>query len=181
MRSDPVLLFSGHEDAIRCLVVHDNVLYTGSNDEQILAWDIDSQQPLRAFSGHSAPVSCLHCDEQESRTFIFSGSFDQSIRSWDVTTGQQVQAFFGHAVSLFSVQILFVTIRMYRGLFGAWMSGKGKFSSQAVQIILLVRGISKEVPQSAILMGTKGKFCAFRFRKGCFTQGLLITQLARGM
>ena len=90
--------FRGHDDAVRCLAVsEDDVLYTGSNDEQILAWDIDTQQPIRAFCGHTAAVSCLCCTVQEGRTVIYSGSFDQSIRAWDASTGECTQTFSGHS------------------------------------------------------------------------------------
>lgn len=98
-KMDSFLVFNGHDDAVRCLAVADNILYTGSNDEKILSWDVFTQQPLRAFCGHTAPVSCLHCTKLGGKAMLFSGSFDQSVRLWDAATGQQVRAFFGHAVS----------------------------------------------------------------------------------
>ncbi len=140
---NPFVVFSGHDDAVRCLALSvDGILYTGSNDEKILAWDLHTQQPLRAFCGHSGPVSCLYCTShaEGEPTILFSGSFDQSVRSWDVATGKQTQAFFGHAVRE-RLRLRVLPQHHSRVRSGAWTYGKASCCSRGAQTILPGHGM----------------------------------------
>ncbi|KAL6073929.1 WD repeat-containing protein 12 [Balamuthia mandrillaris] len=56
---------------------HHIVAGYGNNDIKI--WDVEAQQRSSILQGHSAPVSCVKCDDQH----VASSSLDKSIRLWD--------------------------------------------------------------------------------------------------
>ena len=55
----PIATLQGHTEYVNCLVVHNNVLYSGSKDETIRAWSLDTNECITALQGHTDLVNCL--------------------------------------------------------------------------------------------------------------------------
>ena len=55
----PIATLQGHTDYVICLIVHNNILYSGSSDDTIRAWNLDTNECITALQGHTAYVSCL--------------------------------------------------------------------------------------------------------------------------
>ena len=55
----PFATLQGHTSRVRCLVVHNNILYSGSWDKTIRAWNLDTNECIAALQGHAMWVNCL--------------------------------------------------------------------------------------------------------------------------
>ena len=76
---------NGHTDSIYSLEIlsSENVL-SGSADQTIKLWSIDSGECLRTYVGHLSTVLCLRTLTEDR---ITSGSSDWTIKIWNVKTG----------------------------------------------------------------------------------------------
>ena len=69
-----------HTGGVVCLVIDQNMLYSGGNDTLIRVWD--SRKPnkcIGTLKGHTGKVYCLATDEMK----LYSGSRDTTIRIWN--------------------------------------------------------------------------------------------------
>ena len=78
------MTFEGHTQEILSLAVCDRTLWSGSQDETIRCWSIETSHCLRVLTYHSGPVHCLHITDNEKR--IWSASMDGRVGLWDSTT-----------------------------------------------------------------------------------------------
>ncbi|ETN98492.1 hypothetical protein RFI_39005, partial [Reticulomyxa filosa] len=74
---------------------------SGSDDNTIRIWDIESLKDVIVFKGHEDSILCVKYLPYESRisggaNIILSGSADQSVRLWDIRSNQQIQMFDEH-------------------------------------------------------------------------------------
>ena len=67
-----------HTVGVRCLIVHNNMLYSGSNDRTIRAWNLDTNECITALRGHTDDVRCLIVHNN----ILYSGSEDNTICTW---------------------------------------------------------------------------------------------------
>ena len=70
----------GHTRVVNCLIVHNNILYSGSSDETIRAWNLDTNECITALQGHTNGVFCLI----GHNNILYSGSSDKTIRAWQL-------------------------------------------------------------------------------------------------
>ena len=73
-----IATLQGHTDVVRCLIVHNNLLYSGSWDRTIRAWNLDTNECITALQGHTSHVYCLIVHNN----ILYSGSGDKTIRAW---------------------------------------------------------------------------------------------------
>ena len=66
-----------HKEWVQCLVVHKNILYSGSVDKTIRAWNLDTNECVFVLRGHTDRVSCLIVHNN----ILYSGSSDGTIRA----------------------------------------------------------------------------------------------------
>ena len=86
---------SGHTDKVTVLAYHQDVLYSGSWDETIRSWDLQTNRALTVFVGHTGSIYALCLDEDT----LYSGSFDCTVRSWNPQSGAPKHTFdFGQPV-----------------------------------------------------------------------------------
>ena len=76
----PIAILQGHTRAVRCLIVHNNILYSGSGDKTIRAWNLDTNECITALQGHTDYVNCLVVHNN----ILYSGSLDKTIRAWQL-------------------------------------------------------------------------------------------------
>ena len=79
-----------HSNKVLCLLtVMDRLLFSGSMDNTICVWDLESMECAQMLIGHSGAVSCLALAVDEGCTvgslqggYVCSGSYDKTIRIW---------------------------------------------------------------------------------------------------
>ena len=76
----PIATLQGHTDWVYCLIVHNNILYSGSSDNTIRAWNLVTNQCIATLQGHTSSVICLIVHNN----ILYSGSLDKTIRAWQL-------------------------------------------------------------------------------------------------
>ncbi|ETO34475.1 WD-40 repeat protein [Reticulomyxa filosa] len=113
-RSSSKLLktFTGHTGNIRSIdcITLDNCQFicSGSLDKTVRVWDVDANEQIQLFNGHSWWVYCVKFSSYHyhnyRQTVICSSSEDKTIRFWDIKNSQQFQLFKGHADGVCSIK-----------------------------------------------------------------------------
>eukprot|EP01006_Ploeotia_vitrea_P041300 TRINITY_DN66502_c6_g15_i2.p1 TRINITY_DN66502_c6_g15~~TRINITY_DN66502_c6_g15_i2.p1 ORF type:complete len:507 (+),score=24.93 TRINITY_DN66502_c6_g15_i2:21-1541(+) len=76
----------GHTHYILCLQFDMNTLITGSGDNNIRVWDMESGQCLKTLYGHTGFVCCLQFQDN----LLISGGKDTKIILWDIKKGKRI-------------------------------------------------------------------------------------------
>ena len=81
-------ILSGHTDYVRSVVFSSDgtLLVSGSDDNTVKLWDVQTGGIIKAFCGHSNYI--LSVSISVDCTTIASGSSDQTICLWDIQTGE---------------------------------------------------------------------------------------------
>ena len=69
-------------------------MVSGSNDDTIKIWDVQTGTPLRTLKAHKADINSV-AFSPDGVTFA-SGSKDNIIRLWDAQTGTHLRTFRWH-------------------------------------------------------------------------------------
>ncbi|ETO05386.1 WD-40 repeat protein, partial [Reticulomyxa filosa] len=77
---------------------------SGSFDQTIRIWDIETTKQLNVFNGHTDYVRSVKYGSNELSNLILSGSNDRSVRLWDIRSGQETQVFNRHTHYVWSVE-----------------------------------------------------------------------------
>ena len=76
----PIATLQGHTSFVECLIVHNNILYSGSWDNTIRAWSLDTNECITALRGHTDYVDCLIVHNN----ILYSGGDENTIRAWQL-------------------------------------------------------------------------------------------------
>jgi WD40 repeat protein len=98
-----VLRQAGHKDSLRSIrfAPDGKRIVSGSGDNSISVWEVDSGTQLMQLKGHKHIVTSISFSFDGLR--ILSGSFDKSIRIWDATSGIEIMQLNGHQDYVWSV------------------------------------------------------------------------------
>lgn len=77
-----------HSGYVYAVIVHNDKLYSGSEDGTICQWDLDTGECLRTFKGSYVITSIIAYDDK-----LYSGSYDGTICEWNINTGECLRAF----------------------------------------------------------------------------------------
>ncbi len=75
---------------------------SGSGDNTLKLWDLESGAELMTLAGHTSFVAAVALSSDGRRAL--SGSYDTTLKVWDVDAGEPVAAFFGEG-RITSVQL----------------------------------------------------------------------------
>ncbi|KAL5056027.1 hypothetical protein RYX36_036709, partial [Vicia faba] len=85
----------GHTKSVVCLAVGCNkMLYSGSKDQSIKVWDLDTFECKMTLNAHTDEVTSLICWDN----FLLSGSSDSTIKVWYKTVQETLEVAYSHNV-----------------------------------------------------------------------------------
>jgi serine/threonine protein kinase len=98
-------ILEGHTGTVRCLTFTPDGqrLITGSDDQTIRVWNVDTGQQLLNLTGHTSTIKSLVVKSDGS--MLVSGSDDQTIKLWNLGSGQELGTLKGHTSYLNAVVI----------------------------------------------------------------------------
>ncbi|MEO8890659.1 MAG: WD40 repeat domain-containing protein, partial [Coleofasciculaceae cyanobacterium] len=100
-------VLAGHQNEVRCVAFSPNsaavatlgasgqTLASGSGDQTIRLWDVNTGHCLNVLQGHHSEVRCVAFSPNGQ--LLASGGRDGMVRLWDVTTGQCLNTLPGHS------------------------------------------------------------------------------------
>ena len=97
---------TSHNDGVSCLALNSTTLFSGSGDNTIKEWDVQSGECRRTMTAHSGCVWCLALN----RTTLLSGSWDNTIKEWDVQSGECRRTMTGHTSSVMCLALNSTTL-----------------------------------------------------------------------
>ncbi|OCL95758.1 caspase family protein [Aliarcobacter thereius] len=103
--SDFYKTLNGHSNSVYSVVISSDNRYivSGSRDNTVKLWDVNSGKLLKTFYGHSESVESVAISRDNK--YIVSGSGDYTIKLWDVNSGKLLKTFSGHLGRVNSVAI----------------------------------------------------------------------------
>ena len=98
-----VATLTGHSDPVYSVAFSPDgrTLASGSYDNTIKLWDVQSQREIATLTGHSDPVYSV-AFSPDGRT-LASGTWDKTIKLWDVQSQRQIATLTGHSNDVMSV------------------------------------------------------------------------------
>lgn len=85
-----VRLYSGHEGAVAAVAVADGYLFSGSSDNTVRVWQIDTAEELAVLQRHNAPVTSVMVDDIAHT--IWSADASGTLHVWHTAVDKD----FGH-------------------------------------------------------------------------------------
>jgi WD40 repeat protein len=78
-------------------------LVSGSSDNTIKVWELESGQMLRSLEGHTESVTSVAVTPDGQH--VVSGSGDNTVKVWELESGQMLRSLEGHTESVTSVAV----------------------------------------------------------------------------
>ncbi|CAE8712436.1 unnamed protein product, partial [Polarella glacialis] len=89
-----VHILAGHNGFVLSLCTVGDVLFTGSQDCNIMIWDLNNLQYIGTLPGHRGFVKCMAATL--TRKVLCSGSQDKTIKVWSLETFSSTKTLSGH-------------------------------------------------------------------------------------
>jgi len=98
-----IATLTGHSDSVWSVAFSPDgrTLASGSGDNRIKWWDVQSEREIVAFTGHSNRVYSVTFSPDGQ--MLASGSHDETIKLWDVQSKLKIATLTGHSSSVSSV------------------------------------------------------------------------------
>ena len=89
----PYTVLEGHKSSVNSVAFSPDgkTLASGSNDNTIRLWNVETGETIRTLTGHRSSVRSVAFNPVGQT--LASGSYDKTIRLWDVTTGETVKTY----------------------------------------------------------------------------------------
>ena len=87
----------GHGSKITCFFFSSDgrFIVSGSMDNTLKLWDIQTGKEIRAFIGHKGNINSVAISDNNK--YILSTSNDKTIKLWDLETGKEIRTYSGHS------------------------------------------------------------------------------------
>jgi WD40 repeat protein len=94
-------MLQSNGDQVQSFIVHDDKLYSGSSDNTIKIWDLNSNQCIATLSGHGKKIYSLALHNGK----LCSGSSDGKIKVWDLNSNECIDTLLDHVTAVNSLAI----------------------------------------------------------------------------
>ncbi|MGJ3247223.1 MAG: WD40 repeat domain-containing protein [Elainellaceae cyanobacterium] len=91
----PYRVLRGHTSSVCSVAVRSHLLASGSDDQTVKLWNIETGECMQTFYGHTSRVWSV-AFSPDGKT-LASGSEDSTVKLWDIDTGECMQTLKGHA------------------------------------------------------------------------------------
>jgi len=93
--------YVGHEGWVQCVQFDDQKIVSGSGDQTLKIWDVETAKTLSTLHGHLSFVYCLQYDQN---TIVSgSGGLDKTMKLWDIRTGACLATLDGHTATVMNL------------------------------------------------------------------------------
>lgn len=92
LSSTPTACLKGHTRAVISLTVGTTLLYSGSMDNTIRVWDLETMQCVHTLTQHTSAVTSLLCWKEH----LVSSSLDETIKVWCMTESGAIEPIYTH-------------------------------------------------------------------------------------
>jgi len=99
-----VHILAGHTGFIFCLCSVGDILFTGSQDSNIMIWDLNNLQYIGTLPGHRGFVKCMTASY--AKKILCSGSQDRTIRIWSLDSFSTTKTLYGHTGGVHALLVL---------------------------------------------------------------------------
>jgi len=102
--SAELFLQTGHASGVNSVSFspHGKQIASGSRDNTVKLWNVDTGELLKTLSGHASEVSSVSFSPDGKR--IASGSSDNTVKLWNADTGELLKTLSGHTAYVSSVR-----------------------------------------------------------------------------
>ena len=79
----------GHIDTVcaLCLDAEEKFLFSGSDDNKIIMWNMENYKKMKTFVGHTDKIFCVIVTRNG---FLLSGGKDRVLKKWKIESGECV-------------------------------------------------------------------------------------------
>ena len=100
-----IIVQLGHTNKINTVATSPDgrLALSGSADNTLKLWDLNTGKEIRTFSGHVGSV--LSVAISPDGRLALSGSDDKTLKLWDINTGKEIRTFWGHVGSVLSADL----------------------------------------------------------------------------
>jgi WD40 repeat protein len=100
-----IRILVGHTDWVGAVAVTPDGKHaiSGSLDNTLRVWDIESGEEIQRLVGHTAEVSAVTVTPDGKHAI--SGSDDKTLRMWDIESGEEIQRLVGHTAEVSAVAV----------------------------------------------------------------------------
>ncbi|MBS0604660.1 MAG: F-box/WD repeat-containing protein [Verrucomicrobia bacterium] len=91
----------GHDGIVFSLALDGQTLFSGSFDNTIKIWNLNTNTCTATLQGHNGPVCSLALDGQ----LLISGSYDRTVKIWDLSTNTCIATLEGYNSPVFSLAL----------------------------------------------------------------------------
>ncbi|MDB9315029.1 hypothetical protein PN462_18085, partial [Spirulina sp. CS-785/01] len=90
-----VRTLTGHSSTVRAVAVTpEGQVISGSDDNTLKVWDMQTGKELRTLTGHSHWITAVAVTPEGQ---VISGSRDKTLKVWDSPTGKELRTLTGHS------------------------------------------------------------------------------------
>jgi WD40 repeat protein len=89
-------LLIGHTLQVRSISAYGNTLISGSYDNTVAVWNLESGRMIHRMEGHTSNVYAVVIDPKRQQ--CMSGSMDSTVYIWDIITGECLHKLDGHSI-----------------------------------------------------------------------------------
>ena len=90
-----------HKGPILCLYYQNNIIYSASVDQTVIAYDIIKSKKVRQYIGHSLPVSSI----QVLLSVVLTACLDKKIRIFHAESAELLLTYIGYSHQIFSMVV----------------------------------------------------------------------------
>ena len=99
--AEKIITLAGKEILTYAFIPDGKRVLTGSMNQTLQLWDMDTGHCLRVFAGHTNGVRSVVWSADSRRAL--SSSYDKTVRLWDMETGRCLRILEGHTQSVYAV------------------------------------------------------------------------------